>query len=147
MLSRLTYFSEQNPLVSVDMLKLMQSCQRNNTQVGVTGVLYYNGSSFIQVLEGGRIEVSWIFHRICKDPRHHNIVLIECASVPKRLFPNWSMGLQGGSSDRYQAVFQKYLPTARVDPAHINCETLLHVLQEIAAQNGNTPEMRLIPGR
>ena len=36
----------------------------------MTGVLCFSGEIFLQVLEGGRAQVSKLYNRIAADPRH-----------------------------------------------------------------------------
>ncbi|MEM1343817.1 MAG: BLUF domain-containing protein [Pseudomonadota bacterium] len=133
-LSRLVYYSERNPSTSIDMRGLIRTCHRNNAKSDLTGMLHYDGTSFLQVLEGGRAEVSAIYHRIAADPRHINIILIACQDARERLFPTWLMGLSEGKPDDTRQVFLRYFSGDRVDPETVNVDSLLDVLQDLAAE-------------
>lgn len=133
-LSRLVYYSERNPSASLDMRALLRTCHRNNSASNITGILHYNGTFFLQVLEGGRAEVSAIYHRIAADPRHINIILIDCSEARERLFPVWSMGLHEGSDQRSKDIFMRYFASDEVNPETVNVDSLLDVLQDFSAE-------------
>ncbi|MDX2264864.1 MAG: BLUF domain-containing protein [Hyphomicrobiales bacterium] len=133
-LCRLVYYSERNQSAALDIKQLITTCHKNNTRVGVTGMLHYDGPNFVQVLEGGRTEISQIFIRIAGDPRHQKIILMSCQDVRERLFPGWSMGLHEGMPEKTKAIYLRYFATDRIDPAQANVESLLDVLQDLAAE-------------
>lgn len=103
-LTRLVYYSQRNPSESLQVQDLVSTCKRNNARMNVSGLLHYNGDHFLQVLEGGRVEVSALYHRIARDTRHTNIILLGCSDVRERMFPNWSMGLHQGMDDRTRQI-------------------------------------------
>ncbi|MEL6264035.1 MAG: BLUF domain-containing protein [Pseudomonadota bacterium] len=133
-LSRLVYYSERNPSVALDMRTLMKACHRNNAQANITGILHYNGRQFLQVLEGGRAEVSAIYHRIAADPRHFNIILIDCSEARERLFPTWAMGLHEANDEQSKDIFLRYFASNEVNPETVNVNSLLDLLQDFSAE-------------
>lgn len=133
-LCRVVYYSERNSAVALDTKQLINVCHRNNSKLNVTGVLHYSGDGFIQVLEGSRKDVSSTYHRIAQDPRHQSVTLISCLDVRERLFPGWSMGLHEGLSDKTRQIFLRYFASEKIDPYHVNVDSLLDVLQDMAAE-------------
>jgi hypothetical protein len=133
-LTRLVYYSQRNPSLALNMEELLTVCQRNNAPMNVTGILHYNGSYFLQVLEGGRAEVSSIYHRIAADPRHINIILISCSDVRERIFPTWSMGLHEGMDEETKRIFLRYFPSNTVNPEAVSTDSLLDFLQDVSAE-------------
>lgn len=133
-LTRLVYYSQRNPAMSLNVEELLGICQRNNSAMNVTGILHYNGNYFLQVLEGGRAEVSSIYHRIAADPRHVNIILISCMDVRERIFPTWSMGLHEGMDSETRNIFLRYFPSNTVNPEAVSTESLLDFLQDVSAE-------------
>lgn len=133
-LTRLVYYSQRNPSISLNVEELLGVCQRNNSAMNVTGILHYNGNYFLQVLEGGRAEVSSIYHRIASDPRHVNIILISCMDVRERIFPTWSMGLHEGMDAETRNIFLRYFPSNTVNPESVSTESLLDFLQDVSAE-------------
>lgn len=133
-LTRLVYYSQRNPSMSLNMEELLSVCKRNNSAMNVTGILHYNGNYFLQVLEGGRAEVSAIYHRIAADPRHVNIILMSCSDVRERIFPTWSMGLHEGMGEETKQIFLRYFPSNNVNPEAISVDSLLDFLQDVSTE-------------
>lgn len=91
---------------------LFQS-QRNNAARGLTGLLWTDGSRFLQVLEGSSAEVQTTFDRISSDDRHRAVVKLHDRTVPERTFGAWSMALIGDSDDRIAAALLSADPVIR----------------------------------
>ena len=62
-----------------------------NATLDITGLLLFNGVSFLQTLEGERVAVEALFARIERDNRHHSVRLIHSASIAQRTFSGFSM--------------------------------------------------------
>lgn len=131
-LSRIIYYSEVNPGVDLDLRQLLATSHKNNKQDKITGFLFFNKTYFLQVLEGGREQVSARYHRIATDPRHKNLRLISCTDAHERAFPTWLMGLHGAMDEETTDIFLRYFATDEVDPATINADSLLDVMQLLA---------------
>ena len=71
--------------------KILEVAREKNKFLGVTGLLIFNGGSFLQLLEGERKSVMNLFGRICCDQRHFNINTLLAYNNGIRLFPEWSM--------------------------------------------------------
>jgi hypothetical protein len=91
--------SETRPITPTDLAEILAIAREKNAARGVTGMLLYEGGSFLQLLEGDESEVEQVFERISRDPRHHNIVVLSRAKVASRGFAEWSMGLLRASSE------------------------------------------------
>ncbi|MES0863681.1 BLUF domain-containing protein [Ruegeria sp. SCPT10] len=133
-LTRLIYYSQRNPSMSLNLGELLEVCKRNNAAMNVTGMLHFNGNYFLQVLEGGRAEVSSIYHRISADPRHLNIILISCQDVRERIFPTWSMGHHEGMEGETRSIFLRYFPSNSVNPEAVSPDSLLDFLQDVSTE-------------
>lgn len=91
-LVRLLYLSKATGGLGASGIEsLLLSAQRHNIQVGISGMLAFNGEYFLQVLEGGRTEVNRLYHRIATDPRHQELLLLQMDQISERLFADWSM--------------------------------------------------------
>lgn len=133
-LTRLVYYSQRNPSESLEVENLIATCKRNNGRMNVSGLLHYNGDHFLQVIEGGRVEVSALYHRIARDTRHTNIILLSCSEVRERMFAEWSMGLHQGMDERTRQIYLRYFATDDINPEAVNVESLLDVLQDLAVE-------------
>jgi hypothetical protein len=91
-LHRLIYSSYAVPNFNYQDLKaIMEVSNKNNRLAGITGILSYCDSMFLQILEGNCEVISRTYHRIATDKRHHTPTLIECIPIESRIFGNWSM--------------------------------------------------------
>jgi len=74
-----------------DIDALLHSASKHNAQVGITGILAFNGEFFVQILEGERSAVSQLYHHISTDPRHEQLLILTMGEIDERQFPEWSM--------------------------------------------------------
>jgi hypothetical protein len=71
---------------------IVKSSRRNNANLFITGYLIFDGSTFLQILEGPRADVMTTFAKIETDPRHRDAVIMQSVVVEKRAFSEWAMG-------------------------------------------------------
>ena len=69
---------------------VMDAAERNRDR-GITGFLVYNGSNFLQVIEGELTDLEALMASISRDDRHHGIVTLEKQRIAARAFPDWGM--------------------------------------------------------
>lgn len=94
-LLQLTYISDiSSSLTASDIAAIHQQANRNNQQLGLTGLLLHTERHFMQLLEGPAPMVRSRFAIIAADPRHQQVRLISERSIASRQFPNWHMGLK-----------------------------------------------------
>lgn len=133
MLIRLTYVSRAVEVVTQPVLDaIFNSSRKNNPAEGITGVLCTNSYIFLQLLEGGRKEVSQTYNRIARDPRHDDVQLLHMEEVTERKFAGWSMGKV--SFDRVNlAILLKYSSKAVLDPYSVSGASSIALLDELMA--------------
>jgi hypothetical protein len=81
------------PLSDPDLASLAIHAQTRNRTLGVTGILFLAGDDFLQILEGDRAPVAWLYGTIAADPRHRNIVKVLDGPLDHRAFEGWFMRL------------------------------------------------------
>ena len=118
-LIRIVYYSERNAKVGLDMRRLLDACERNNVRDGIGGFLHYNGTYFLQVLEGNSDVVRACYARIRADVTHVNLVLIGAETIVARKFEGWTMKLDAGTENPSKDVFLANFATSTIDPALI----------------------------
>ncbi len=64
---------------------------RRNAADDITGVMLFNGTNFLQLIEGDDAVIDACFARIKRDPRHNGVVVMRDAAIAQREFPGWSM--------------------------------------------------------
>jgi len=77
-----------------DVEQILAVSRRNNAELGVTGMLLYADGTFIQVLEGEESAVKTLSHRISRDPRHRNYMVLCEQKSQSRAFADWQMGFK-----------------------------------------------------
>ena len=91
----LIYASSAAELFSTaDLVLLLETCRRNNTAAGITGMLLYKAGNFLQVLEGEEEAVRRLHAKIHHDPRHRGLITLTEHMIPERQFGEWSMGFR-----------------------------------------------------
>lgn len=87
MLTTIIYRSHLRDDVPVKALESMVAdANIKNNRADVTGILLFNGTHFFQLLEGPEENVKAIYHAICADNRHYNVVELLCDYSPSRRF-------------------------------------------------------------
>jgi len=133
MLVRLMYASRAAQGVKPEALSaILKRSTTHNPSVGVTGVLCFSGEVFLQVLEGGRSQVSALYNRIACDPRHHDVVLLSFEEIPERRFAGWAMG-QVHMNMLNPALLLKYSESAVLDPYTVSGRASMALFDELVA--------------
>ena len=92
-LLRLTYASRAvEGLTRADLHAIAAEAQRRNRKLGITGLLLYVDSDFLQVLEGPGAAVERLYEMIEKDPRNKWVTRLSTERILRRAFEDWSMG-------------------------------------------------------
>lgn len=92
-LFRLIYISEIDALSfnSQDLQDILFTARKNNGQNHITGVLIFDYSHFLQVLEGDNEIISDTFLKIARDTRHRHLRIVSAYNAERRYFENWDM--------------------------------------------------------
>ncbi|MEJ1221930.1 BLUF domain-containing protein [Sediminicola sp. 1XM1-17] len=72
-------------------LDILETAERTNNSLNVTGCLVYHKSTFVQILEGKKKDVLELYSKISKDSRHWDVVTLYEGEINKRSFDSWSM--------------------------------------------------------
>lgn len=149
-LTRLVYHSK-NLLSGSDaeledaIAQILGTSQRNNARCEVTGALLFNEGAFAQVLEGPRQAVEATFERIQRDMRHGEVMILQCAPVSERGFPNWSMAFVGRSAHG-RALWHRMAEASGFDPGRLDADEVFAVLRALVLEEeGFAPEAAPAP--
>ena len=135
MLVRLLYASRSTSEIDDALLStILERSGRYNTEYGITGILctYPQGKVFLQALEGGREAVNALYSNIVRDPRHHDVTLLEYAEITERRFSSWRMGIVNLNRVNVGSIL-RYSENAVLNPFSMNGQTALLLLQELAS--------------
>lgn len=91
-LQSLTYISQvADDVTLADVDAIHKAALTYNPLDGITGLLLYNGASFLQMVEGAESAIDDLLVRLEKDSRHHSIEIRDRRAITQRFFPHWSM--------------------------------------------------------
>lgn len=130
MLIRLIYASRARSISPDDVKEILKASRRNNAALGITGALCLSNGIFLQCLEGERMAVNSLYHRILLDERHHEPAILDFEEIVCRQFGEWSMGLIHSVPEN-QALFLKYAAGPQFDPYEMRPNTLRAFFSEL----------------
>jgi hypothetical protein len=93
-LTSVTYTSlARLDLQSSDLEDIHRTAREQNALDGITGLLVFNGTHFLQIVEGSEEAIEDLVERLRKDPRHTGFEIRDQRRIESRSFPDWSMEL------------------------------------------------------
>jgi hypothetical protein len=100
----LTYTSfARLDLEARDLEAIHRTAREVNALEGITGLLIFNGTHFLQIIEGGSSAIDDLVERLRRDPRHSGLVIRDEQMIEQRSFPDWSMELVRVSASYFEA--------------------------------------------
>jgi hypothetical protein len=135
MLVRLLYASRAAESVDPDALAaILKHSKAHNPSIGVTGVLCFclNAGVFMQVLEGGRSQVSRLYNTIARDSRHADVELLSYEEIGERSFSGWAMG-QVNMNRLNPSLVLRYSDSAILDPYGVSGKASMALFEELVA--------------
>jgi hypothetical protein len=92
---RLIYVSSAVQLCSEKELEdLLTTSRKNNSAVGLTGMLLYKNGNFMQCIEGPKEAVCALETKIRSDPRHRGMIVLLREENAQPEFNEWAMGFK-----------------------------------------------------
>ena len=93
-LTSLTYTSlARLDLQASDLQAIHRAARELNALDGITGLLIFNGTHFLQIVEGAPDAIDELVGRLRQDPRHSGLEIRDERKIKARSFPDWSMEL------------------------------------------------------
>lgn len=103
-LTSVTYTSlARLDLQSSDLEDIHRSAREHNALDGITGLLVFNGTHFLQIIEGTEGAIDDLVQRLRNDPRHTGFEIRDQRKIDARSFPDWSMELVRVKAGYFQA--------------------------------------------
>ncbi len=92
LVTSLSYISTaRSDLAESDFRNILNEANQRNEELGLTGLLAFNGLNFMQILEGAPDSVNCCIQLIEADPRHDGLVIFDRCETKQRQFPDWQM--------------------------------------------------------
>lgn len=79
-----------------DLAALLAQSRARNAQLGLTGLLVWDGRRFVQWLEGPQSSLDAVWASLLRDPRHTDVERLTTPFSDRRLFADWQMQLASG---------------------------------------------------
>ena len=93
-LKTLTYTSRASlDLTAADLAEIHRVARELNGLDGITGLLAFDGTRFLQIVEGSAEAVEALVERLRRDHRHTGFEVRDEQAIERRSFPGWSMEL------------------------------------------------------
>lgn len=107
---------------TAELLDLLNQSRIRNKQLRLSGRLLYKNGNFLQLLEGEKTAVELVFARICRDPRHRNIVTLLRGQQDERQYEDWSMAFEGMDAEEATSTpgFSNFLMSEHADVSLLN---------------------------
>ena len=103
-LKSLTYTSlAKLDLDANDLNDIHRIARHLNSLDGITGLLVFNGTHFLQIIEGAERAIDDLLARLRRDPRHSGLEVRDEHMAEARSFPDWSMELVRVNADYFEA--------------------------------------------
>jgi hypothetical protein len=117
LLKTLTYTSRARlDLGDEDLARIHQTARHSNALDGISGLLLFDGSRFLQIVEGAEDAIDNLVERLRMDPRHSAFEIRDERYVERRSFPGWSMELIRVSAANAKEEVETILPPAVAGP-------------------------------
>jgi hypothetical protein len=114
---QLVYVSSVRPgAQDVDTAKILATSRANNARDSITGLLYSDGTRFLQALEGPADKVQAAYTRIKADPRHRAVVMLSERQIEAREFGDWAMAHKTPGSDEQAFIDRVSALSATASP-------------------------------
>ena len=131
-LKSLTYTSLASlDLSATDLDAIHAKARELNALDGISGLLVFNGTHFLQIIEGSSEAIDDLVDRLRADRRHSAFEIRDDREIEQRAFPDWSMELVRVSTKYVEAkeTVSRRLPDAVPQPVR---ERLLTMTEAIS---------------
>lgn len=118
-LKSLTYTSlARLDLTAGDLEAIHRTARECNALDGISGMLVFNGTHFLQIIEGDPRAIDELVERLRRDRRHSGFEIRDERQVEERSFPDWSMELVRVSASYFEArdTVAEMLPATLAEP-------------------------------
>lgn len=90
-------------LETSDLEDIHRTAREQNALEGITGLLVFNGTHFLQIVEGAEDAIEDLVQKLRRDPRHSGFEIRDRRKIDARSFPDWSMELVRVAASYFEA--------------------------------------------
>jgi FAD-dependent sensor of blue light len=88
---------------SSDLEAIRAAARKHNAADGITGLLVFNGTHFLQTIEGSERAIDSLLERLRNDPRHTGFEIRDQRKIDTRSFPDWPMEMLRVNASYFEA--------------------------------------------
>lgn len=115
---------------------IIKTAKKKNPKIGVTGLLFYHKTQFLQIIEGEVENLEGLMTIISKDSRHCGIDVLVNEKILDRSFENWNMDTFNlGSNQKIDPTELRKIILAYQKVAKLDSETLITFLKLLLSQD------------
>lgn len=74
-----------------DVRDILSKARKKNAVLGITGILLFSGSLFVQILEGRPDTLDDMVKSIVSDSRHEDVTVLTREAISERTYEDWTM--------------------------------------------------------
>lgn len=106
-MKRLIYSSIASDDADFDTVgEILTYAVKRNKEKSITGMMIYDGHSFLQCIEGDDLAIDELWEKLNTDQRHHFLHINGEEHDEKRLFSNWNMGYMNNSHEIQEMILK-----------------------------------------
>ena len=84
-------YNSSTTISAVDVEEMLKVARAKNAIMGITGILLFDGSQFVQLIEGLDDRIHSLYESIQSDNRHYDIMTLFVGAIDRRDFGKFSM--------------------------------------------------------
>jgi Sensors of blue-light using FAD len=134
-LTQLVYVSRSTDTDRLTVGKILSAARKFNGPHDISGLLLFDGTVYLQRLEGDREALSHLYYRIAGDPRHTDVTLLAAGSLSERECPGWAMGYID-AGDAVKDVVRRFSSSSTFDPYTMSSDSALALTRYVAKKRG-----------
>lgn len=133
-LHQLVYYSKSTQEFEIKELKeIAQKAEINNERLGISGALIYVEDVFLQLIEGGLVQLNELYRKISQDKRHNQLTILDFSKIKQRSFRSWKMKIiYLPNVVTMRETYFKYCPLDKFDPNMFDGDTARELLFELS---------------
>jgi Sensors of blue-light using FAD len=133
-LSQLVYISRSVDVDQLNTGKILSAARKFNGANDISGLLLFDGTYYLQRLEGARALISLLYHKIAGDPRHTDVAILAAGPLAERECADWAMGYID-DRDVVKHAVRRFSASNHLDPYTMSSESAVALVRYVA----NTP--------
>ncbi|WP_423147368.1 BLUF domain-containing protein [Rubrolithibacter danxiaensis] len=120
-----------------ELTDILAISRKNNTNMGITGIMIYGNGNIMQLLEGEKQALDNLYQKLKQDHRHFGLTKLLDKKIDSRSFESWSMGFKAASKKEYASLEGVFNPSDSDTLTNLTStsDTVISIIKHFAATN------------